>query len=95
MLRAHPVILPTLESSVRFGFDALVDRLEIRPQIVAEVEDMAMMRLLVLPPIVVKDELSGGLLVEVDEPLGITETFYAVTMERRFPNPLLRGLLHQ
>lgn len=103
LLRAHPVILPTLESSVRSGFDALADRLDIRPQVVAEVEDMAMMRLLaredvglaVLPPIVVKDELAGGLLVEVDEPLGITETFYAVTMERRFPNPLLRGLLHQ
>jgi LysR family transcriptional activator of nhaA len=103
LLRVHPVILPTLDSSVRSSFDALADRLEIRPQVVAEVEDMAMMRLLaredvglaVLPPIVVKDELAGGLLVEVDEPLGITETFYAVTMERRFPNPLLRGLLHQ
>lgn len=102
LLRVHPVILPTLESSVRSGFDALADRLEIRPQIVAEVEDMAMMRLLaredvglaVLPPIVVKDELAGGLLIEVDEPLGITETFYAVTIERRFPNPLLRSLLH-
>lgn len=101
LLSAHPVILPTLESSVRAGFDALADRLEVRPQIVAEVEDMAMMRLLaredvglaVLPPIVVKDELAAGLLVEVDEPLGITETFYAVTMERRFPNPLLRALL--
>ncbi len=100
-LRAHPIILPTLESSVRSGFDALADRLGVRPQIVAEVEDMAMMRLLaredvglaVLPPIVVKDELAGGLLFEVDEPLGITETFYAVTVERRFPNPLLRSLL--
>lgn len=100
-LRAHPIILPTLESSVRSGFDALADRLGVRPQIVAEVEDMAMMRLLaredvglaVLPPIVVKDELAGGLLFESDEPLGITETFYAVTVERRFPNPLLRSLL--
>jgi hypothetical protein len=24
---------------------------------------------------------------------GITETFYAVTMDRRFPNPLLRELI--
>jgi LysR family transcriptional activator of nhaA len=103
LLRDHPVILPTLESSVRAGFDALADRLGVRPQIVAEVEDMAMMRLLaredvglaVLPPIVVKDELAAGLLVEGDEPLGITETFFAVTMERRFPNPALRALLQQ
>ncbi|VVT31965.1 LysR family transcriptional regulator [Rhizobium sp. EC-SD404] len=103
LLRDHPVIVPTLESSVRAGFDALADRLGVRPQIVAEVEDMAMMRLLaredvglaVLPPIVVKDELAAGLLVEGDEPLGITETFFAVTMERRFPNPTLRILLQQ
>lgn len=103
LLRDHPVIVPTLESSVRAGFDALADRLSVRPQIVAEVEDMAMMRLLaredvglaVLPPIVVKDELAAGLLVEGGEPLGITETFFAVTMERRFPNPTLRTLLQQ
>lgn len=103
LLRSHPVILPTIESSIRAGFDALADRLGVRPQIVAEVEDMAMMRLLaredvglaVLPPIVVRDELAGCILVEVDEPLGITETFYAVRVERRFPNPVLRTLLQQ
>lgn len=100
-LRTHPVILPTVESSVRIGFDALADRLGVRPQIVAEVEDMAMMRLLarediglaVLPPIVVKDEIAGGVLVEGDHLPGIAETFYAVTMARRFPNPLVRVLL--
>jgi LysR family transcriptional activator of nhaA len=100
-LRSHPIILPTTDSSVKIGFDALVDRLGIRPQIVAEVEDMAMMRLLarqdiglaVLPSIVVKDELDSGTLVEANRLPGITENFYAVTMERKFPNPLLRPLL--
>ncbi|WP_147651320.1 LysR family transcriptional regulator [Vulcaniibacterium gelatinicum] len=101
-LRAHPVILPTADSGVRIGFDALADRLGVRPQIAAEVEDMAMMRLLaredvglaVLPPIVVKDEIASGVLVEADQLPGIAETFYAVTMKRRFPNPLVRRLLH-
>lgn len=100
-LRSHPVILPTADSNVKIGFDALVDRLGIRPRIIAEVEDMAMMRLLarediglaVLPPIVVKDELEAGVLVEADQLPGIAETFYAVTMKRKFPNPLLRELL--
>ena len=62
---------------------------------------MAMMRLLaregvalaVLPPIVVEDELAAGLLVEIDRLPGIVETFHAVTVERRFPNPLVRALL--
>ncbi len=100
-LHKHPIILPTVDSSVRTGFDALADRLGVRPQIVAEVEDMAMMRLLarediglaVLPPIVVKDEIAAGVLVEGEHLPGIVETFYAVTMARRFPNPLVRLLL--
>ena len=103
LLGSHPVILPTSDSSVRTGFDALMDRLGIRPQIAAEVDDMAMMRLLVregiglavLPPIVVKDELASGLLVEADRLPGIAETFYAVTIARRFPNPFLRMLIQQ
>lgn len=101
LLAAHPVILPTLGSSVRTGFDALADRLGIRPQIAAEVDDMAMMRLLaregfalaVLPPIAVRDELASGTLVEGDTLPGIDETFFAVTVERRFPNPIVRALL--
>ncbi len=100
-LRKHPIILPTVDSSVRTGFDAMADSLGVRPQIVAEVEDMAMMRLLarediglaVLPPIVVKDEIAGGILVAGDQLPGIVETFHAVTMARRFPNPLVRLLL--
>lgn len=102
LLAAHPLILPSPESEIRIGFDALLDRLGIRPQIAAEVEDMAMLRLLaradlglaVLPPIVVKDEIAAGTLIEADQLPGIGASFYAVTIERRFPNPLLRELLH-
>ncbi|MEO0383569.1 MAG: LysR family transcriptional regulator [Pseudomonadota bacterium] len=101
LLRQHPVILPTAESSIRTGFDAWMERLDLRPQIAAEVDDMAMMRLLaregvglaVLPPIVVQDELASGLLVEAAPLPDLAETFYAVTMERTFPNPLVRALL--
>jgi LysR family transcriptional activator of nhaA len=101
-LRAHPIILPTPDSAIRAGFDVLVERLGIRPQIAAEVEDMAMMRLLarnnvglaVLPPIVGADEIQEGVLVEAHQLPGVFETFYAVTIKRRFPNPLLRSLLH-
>lgn len=101
LLAAHPIILPTQGSSVRTGLDALVDRLGIRPQIAAEVDDIAMMRLLVregvalavLPPVAVQDELASGMLIEADELPGIVETFYAVTIDRRFPNLIVRSLL--
>ena len=101
LLSTRPVILPTAGSGIRAGFDALADRLGVRPRLAAEVDDMAMMRLLaregaglaVLPPIVVEEELGAGRLVEIEPLPGITETFHAVTADRRFPNPLVRVLL--
>ena len=101
-LATLPIILPSTNSSIRIGFDALIAQLGIRPTIVAEVDDMAMMRLLaredaglaVLPLIAIKDELEQGVLVEADRLTGISETFYAVTLDRRFPNPMLRGLIN-
>jgi LysR family transcriptional activator of nhaA len=101
LLAREPIILPTADSGVRAAFDALADRLGVVPRIAAEVEDMAMMRLLaregvglaVLPPIAVKDELASGALVEAVRLSGLAENFYAVTVPRRFPNPALRALL--
>lgn len=101
LLAAHPVILPTSDSSVRAGFDAWADRHDISPQIAAEVDDIAMMRLLVreglalalLPPIAVQDELAAHTLVEAEALPGLTETFFAVTVERRFPNAAVRSLI--
>jgi len=101
LLATEPLVLPTPETAIRGAFDALVERLGITPSIAAEVDDMAMMRLLaredaglaVIPPIVVQDELAAGRLVEAGPLDGIIETFLAVTFDRRFPNPLLNNLL--
>ena len=100
-LAGTPLVLPTAASALRTAFDALADRLGVSVQIAAEVDDMAMMRLLaregvglaVLPPIVVRDELTSGDLVECAALPNLTEAFYAVTVERRFPNPLLSEVL--
>lgn len=101
LLAEQPVILPTTDTGIRIGFDAWTARLGIRPQIAAEVDDMAMMRLLaregvglaVLPPIVVQDELNSGRLRQAYRLPNIGETFFAVTITRRFPNPILAELL--
>jgi LysR family transcriptional activator of nhaA len=101
VLATQPLILPTGASGYRIGFDALADRLGVQPIVKAEVDDMAMMRLMaragvglaVVPPIVVRDELNAGLLREIHALPEIAETFYAVALARRFPNPLLAQLL--
>ncbi|MBB4211223.1 LysR family transcriptional regulator [Rhodothalassium salexigens DSM 2132] len=97
----NALVAPTRDSSIRADFDALMDRLGLRPRLAAEVDDMAMLRLLarddmglaVLPPIVVQDELDSGALVEALRLPDLTESFYAITQRRRFPNPLLKALL--
>ncbi|MFQ3595617.1 MAG: LysR family transcriptional regulator [Sphingomonadaceae bacterium] len=101
LLASEPVVLPPPGTSIRLGFDALVDRLGVEPRVAAEVDDMAMLRLLVredeglapLPPIVVADELAAGLVAEAAALPGLAETFFAVTLARRFPNPLVTELL--
>lgn len=96
-----PIVLPARGTLVRTAFDGLAARLDVQPKIVAEVDDMAMMRLLaregmglaVLAPIVVADELASGLLMEAAQLPGIFETFYAIVMQRRFAKTALTELL--
>ncbi len=99
---AHtPVLLPSVASNMRVAFDLLLDQAGIRPIILAEVDDMAMLRLLaresagvtLVPPVVVRDELRKRELVEYCPVPAIQERFYAITKGRRFPNPRVRELL--
>ncbi|MDE2357692.1 MAG: LysR family transcriptional regulator [Alphaproteobacteria bacterium] len=100
-LRSEPILLPSLDSDIRVAFDRVLERAGIRPTILAEVDDMAMLRLLareregvtLVPPIVVRDELESGVLVEHCRIAEVTETFYAIVQKRRFPNRLLSELL--
>lgn len=101
LLESFPLILPTIENHIRAEFDAYAERLGVTPLIAAEVDDMAMVRLLaragvglaVAPPIVVRDELASGELKEFGPLPGLKETFYAVTPSRRFPNRVVKELV--
>ncbi|MBF9046001.1 LysR family transcriptional regulator [Rhodobacterales bacterium LSUCC0031] len=100
LLGHQPVILPT-ESSIRTGFDAYCARMGITPSIVAEVDDMAMVRLLarqnvgvaLAPRVVLEDEIAAGLIMQAPDDLGIVERFYAITATRDFPHPAMARLI--
>ncbi len=101
LLSREPLVTPPVESAIRTGFDSLAERLGVRPRIVAEVDDMAMLRLVarmhdglaVVPPIVVQDELAAGILMEHHRLPGLAEQFVAITAPRRLRHPLLDELL--
>lgn len=98
-----PLLLPSLDTNLRAVFDLVMEREGIIPNIAAEIDDMAMMRLLaregaglaVVPPVVVKGELERGILTEVYQFKDITESFYAITPSRRYPNELVGELLRE
>lgn len=97
----EPIVLPARGSAIRSAFDALVGRAGVEPRIVAEIDDMAMMRLIaresgwlaLVPPVVVVDELKAGILVERCRIAQLKEEFYAITRRRKLQNKLLVELL--
>ena len=100
-LAEEPLLLPGRDSDIRAGFDVLCDQLGLRYQVLAEVDDMAMLRLLardsghvaLVPSIVVQDELRSGKLQEYCVVPNLHENFYAITVQRHFEPPLLKTLL--
>jgi len=96
-----PLLLPGRDNDIRAGFDLLCDQLGLRCRVLAEVDDMAMLRLLardtlgvaLLPAVVVRDELHSGVLEEYAVVPHLYESFYALTVQRHFEPPLLKGLL--
>lgn len=100
-LARAPMLLPGRDSDVRAGFDLLCSQLGIRYRVLAEVDDMALLRLLardskgiaLVPSVVVQDELHSGWLQEYCTVPDLHESFYAITVQRRFAPPLVRELL--
>lgn len=96
-------VLPGPRSAIRAGFDAFCAARQFVPDIKAEADDMAMLRLLardsgalaVLPPVVVQDELERGDLEEYLVLPNVFENFYAITVKRQYTPSLVRELLRQ
>ncbi|MFZ5568121.1 MAG: LysR family transcriptional regulator [Pseudomonadota bacterium] len=85
------IALPGPRHTLRAQFDALCLTAGARPRLRAEVDDMAMLRLIardsgwlaLLPEVVVQDELRSGSLVRVGQSTQLQEHFYAITTAQR------------
>jgi LysR family transcriptional activator of nhaA len=97
------IALPGPRNALRGQFDALCAAAGVAPRLRAEVDDMAMLRLIardsgwltLLPEVVVQDELKAGTLVVAGLSGDLREHFYAITVPRRHPNNALDLLLAQ
>ena len=100
-LEGLDLALPGRRHALRAQFDALCASAGVTPRIRAEVDDMAMLRLIardsgwltLLPEVVVQDELRTGSLVVVGRSDALHERFFAITTPRRHRMDVLEGLL--
>lgn len=99
---AHvPLVLPGRDNELRLAFDLRCEQLGLRPRVRAEVDDMALLRLLardsdsvaLMPTVVAQDELRAGRLVELAVVPDLYENFYGVTVQRRYEPKLVGELL--
>lgn len=96
-----PLLLPGVSSEIRSQFDLKCEELGVQPRVSAEVDDMAMLRLLardsgsvaMVPEVVVQDELRQGQLQKYCEVPGVHENFYAITARRHFRSAALKAVL--
>lgn len=96
-------VLPSKHTEIRKLFNALCATWQYTPDVQAETDDMAMLRLLardsgalaVLPEVVVKDEIAQGRLCVYQELPNAYEHFYAITLDKKFLPSSLISLLQQ
>lgn len=93
-LRGQPLFLPSHQSPVRGDFDSLLAAAKIEPVVRAEVDDMALLRLLALSgkglalvsKIVVERELQSRQIKFMARVPGLVEKYFALTVRKRFEN---------
>ena len=99
-LNGAPFLLPTTHSVLRRAIDRWFDQNEIRPRVVAEFDDSALMKVFgahgqgIFPAATAIDQdirrdFSARKVGPVD---GVTEHFYAITVERRIKHPAVQAI---
>lgn len=102
-LHGAPLLLQTTNTAVRQSLDQWFDVQQIEPQVVGEVEDMAMLQTLgehglglFAAPTVVRKEICRRYHVAwVGELERVRERFYAISVERRINHPAVRMIADQ
>ncbi len=95
------IALPGPRNAFRAQFDALCAAAGVSPRLRAQVDDMAMLRLIardsgwltLLPEVVVQDELKAGILVTLGHSAALQEHFYAITTPHRHRIDVLEKLM--
>ena len=99
-LEGAPLLLPTDDTAIRRGLDQWFDRKGVRPVVVAEFEDYALLRafgqrgtgVLPVPTVLAKDFHRQYGLERIGPVDGVLARFCAVSIERKIRNPAVAAI---
>ena len=102
-LDGQPLLLPTSSSVVRRILEQWFDSLGVYPKVIGEFQDAAQLKTygesglgLFPSPLIVADEIEAQYRVErIGVAQGVSEKFYAVSVEKKERNPGVIALLDQ
>jgi LysR family transcriptional activator of nhaA len=99
-LDGAPMLMPTHSSALRRSLELWFERIKIRPHIVAEFEDRALMKafgeaaagIFTTPTAVESDVLSKYSVTVIGRSEAVKERFYAITAERKIKHPAVAAI---
>jgi LysR family transcriptional activator of nhaA len=99
-LDGAPMLMPSTHSALRRGLDQWLDRLAIKPRVVAELDDRALMKtfgeagagVFTVPQAVEQDVLQKYDVEVIGRTEEVTERFYAISAERRIKHPAVSAI---
>jgi LysR family transcriptional activator of nhaA len=99
-LDGAPVVLPTENTALRRSLDEWFERNDVRPRVVAEVEDTALLKvfgqhgagLFPAPEILAAEVRRQYRVQPVGPAAGVKELFYAISVERRIKHPAVAAI---
>lgn len=103
VLESAPVFLPSAAHEGRADFDHWIETKKIRLNVAGEVDDVALLRLLALtgqgvalaPRLGVESDVRERRLIVLHEFKALRQRFYAITRQKRFPNPVVAELVQR
>ena len=99
-LGALPVLLPGEDSAIRSALEPWLERKRIRPRIVGEFDDTALMAafgragkgVFPVPSVVEEEFVAVGQLAVVGRTTEVTANYYAISVERRVTHPCVLAI---
>ena len=99
-LQGQPFLMPARQTMLRRSIDYWLDQAEVSPKIAAEFDDSALLKAFALgglgsfaAPSVIEPDLAEAYgFVAVGECEGVTERYYAISVERRIQHPAVAAI---